>query len=120
MRIFDLHADVSEIMKMYPENETAVLKKDWVSKWNKGEILYTSAASFFAGDESWETMVKTVERVKKDIEDSHIPVITAPEDLNENSDSVVRNLPTVLGSQVVLGWFGMVLSWFGPSLTRGV
>ncbi|MEE1410577.1 MAG: membrane dipeptidase [Bulleidia sp.] len=88
MRIFDLHADVSEIMKMYPENETAVLKKDWVSKWNKGEILYTSAASFFAGDESWETMVKTVERVKKDIEDSHIPVITTPEDLNENSDSV--------------------------------
>ena len=88
MRIFDLHADVSEIMKLYSEEEKAVLQKDWVAKWNKGEILYTSAASFFAGEESWETMQKTVERVRQDIEDSHIPLILSASDLDENSDSV--------------------------------
>lgn len=88
MRIFDLHSDISCVMNMYPEDSKAVLRKDWVKKWDKGEIRYTAAASFFSGEQSWETMQKTVERVKKDIEDSHIHKILTPADLDENSMEV--------------------------------
>ena len=53
MRIFDLHADLAIAIRQYP-NETAVLKNHWDKRLEKGEIMYSAAASFFAGRESWQ------------------------------------------------------------------
>ena len=82
MKVFDLHADLAIAINKHPE-ETGVLKKYWHDKFKEGEVVYTSAASFFRGAESWEDMVNTVTRVKDDIEQSGAKRILSKEDLNE-------------------------------------
>ena len=49
MKIFDLHADLACAIEPY-ENETAVLRNRWAKDFEAGQIGYTAAASFFAGD----------------------------------------------------------------------
>ena len=82
MKVFDLHADLAIAIDKHPE-ENGVLKKYWHDKFQQGEVVYTSAASFFRGVESWEDMVNTVTRVKNDIEQSGAKRILSKEDLNE-------------------------------------
>lgn len=86
MRIFDLHADISEVLKR--DTEKGCLLKKWDEKWREGEILYTAAASFFAGPETWDEMVHTVTGVKEEIEESGYHKILTPGDLDENSKSL--------------------------------
>ncbi len=95
MKIFDLHADLSEALKVHPD-EDQVLNTYWVERFNAGEIRYTSAASFFAGDESWEFMQNLVTRVKNDIESSHAKRILTKEDLDENATEITY-LQTIEG-----------------------
>ena len=85
MKIFDLHADLACAIEPY-ENETAVLRNRWAKDFEAGQIGYTAAASFFAGDESWEEMVHTVNMVEKDLCDSGYQKITRVEDLDHSYD----------------------------------
>ena len=87
MRIFDLHADLAIAIRQYP-NETAVLKNHWDKRLEKGEIMYSAAASFFAGKESWQDMMDTVTMVRNDIIASgHKPMLSM-DDLDPDSDHV--------------------------------
>lgn len=85
MKIFDLHADLACAIEPY-ENETAVLRNHWAKDFEEGQIGYTAAASFFAGDESWEEMVHTVNMVEKDLCDSGYQKMTRVEDMDCSYD----------------------------------
>ncbi|MBR3363265.1 MAG: membrane dipeptidase [Solobacterium sp.] len=85
MKIFDLHADLAEAIRpAYKDGKRSVLRNDWHGRFKKGEIGWTSAASFFAGRESWEEMQETVRMVKEDILSSGYELILTKEDLKEN------------------------------------
>ena len=84
MKIFDLHADLAEAIRpAYKEGRRSVLRNDWHGRFKEGEIGWTSAASFFAGRESWEEMQETVRMVKEDILSSGYELILTKEDLKE-------------------------------------
>ena len=85
MRIFDLHADLAEAIRpAYKNGKRSVLRSDWHSRFAKGEIAWTSAASFFAGSESWEDMKECVRMVREDILSSGYSLILSKEDLTED------------------------------------
>lgn len=87
MKIFDLHADLAEAIKSgYEQGRTNVLRDDWSNRLTEGEITWTAAASFFAGDESWEEMVKVVTTLKSDIENAGFRTILTKEDLDEEQE----------------------------------
>lgn len=95
MKIFDLHADLAIAISRHP-GEEGVLKKYWHGRFEKGEIVYTSAASFFRGTESWQDMTDTVKMVRKDIEDSGAKLILTADDIDEEQQGTVY-LMTVEG-----------------------
>ncbi len=95
MKIFDLHADLSEALKAHPEEEK-VLDTYWKERLHEGEIRYTSAASFFAGSEDWAFMQNLVSRVKEDIVSSGAKRILSPEDLDMDAQELTY-LQTIEG-----------------------
>ncbi len=95
MKIFDLHADLSEALKAHPEEEK-VLDTYWKERLDEGEIRYTSAASFFAGSEDWAFMQNLVSRVKEDIVSSGAKRILSPEDLDMDAQELTY-LQTIEG-----------------------
>lgn len=87
MKIFDLHADLAEAIRPYRKNGSrSVLRSEWHERFLKGEITWTAAASFFAGEESWEVMKETVQMVKNDILSSGYSLILNKEDLCEEAE----------------------------------
>ena len=58
--VFDLHADISEVLKREYNGEFSVLKKNWIPLMKQGGLAYSAAASFFAGKESRQDMAETV------------------------------------------------------------
>ncbi len=81
--VFDLHADISEVLKREYNGEFSVLKKNWMPLMKQGGLAYSAAASFFAGKESWQEMAETVKKVRHDIEMSGAKLILNREDLKE-------------------------------------
>jgi membrane dipeptidase len=87
MKVFDLHADIACAIEDDAANgEKTVLRDHWKKRFSDGELTWSAAASFFAGKESWEDMVRTVKMVSDDIGASEFKKILSPEDLNENQD----------------------------------
>lgn len=84
--VFDLHADISEVMKREYNGSFSALEKNWMPLMKQGGIAYSSAASFFAGSESWEEMMKTVETVRHDIEMAKAHLILSADDLEKETD----------------------------------
>lgn len=84
--VFDLHADLSEVMKREYNGTYSVLKQNWFARLKQGGIAVSSAASFFAGSESWEEMVSTVKKVRHDIEMSEAHLILNKDDLKKETD----------------------------------
>ncbi|MCR5795035.1 MAG: membrane dipeptidase [Solobacterium sp.] len=87
MKVFDLHADLA--IAIGKGSADSVLKEQWHERFKQGEVVYTSAASFFRGDESWEDMQQTVRRVKKDIELSGAQRILDREDLKDDQKDII-------------------------------
>ena len=85
MKIFDLHADLACAFEQH-KSETAVLRNHWAKDFEQGQIGYTAAASFFAGDESCEEMVNTVNMVEKALSDGGYQKIMNVEDLDRSYD----------------------------------
>ena len=84
-KIFDLHADLAMAVSKYHEaGENSALKDHWQDKFTEGGITWTAAASFFSGEEDWDTMMKTVKMVSEDIEASGAKKILTADDLDEN------------------------------------
>ncbi|MDY6035361.1 MAG: membrane dipeptidase [Bulleidia sp.] len=85
MKIFDLHADLAEAIKpYYTDGKTSILKRDWQTCLQQGQIAYTSAASFFIGSESWQQMMDVVTKVKNDLLASGNKIIYTKDDLDDN------------------------------------
>lgn len=97
MKVFDLHADLAMTIRKYrDQGMTNVLGSIWKEKLEEGELYFTAAASFFRGEESWETMQDTVRMVQEDITGSGIKQILTKDDLDENDLSVTA-LMTIEG-----------------------
>lgn len=90
MKIFDLHADLAEAIRpSYRNGKRSVLRNEWHERLKTGEIGWTSAASFFAGEESWEEMQETVQMVKEDILSSGYSLILSADDLKEDPEETM-------------------------------
>lgn len=89
MRILDLHADLGmDILKKHQEGETDVLKNRHLDKLKSGEVMYTAAACFFEGSQSWEEMQEMVLLTREELQNSDVIWIKSPDDLDENSTKI--------------------------------
>ncbi|MCR5182956.1 MAG: membrane dipeptidase [Clostridia bacterium] len=85
INMFDLHADLALAIQGHQnEYDGAVLRNHWLPIWQKGGIGWTAAASYFGGEEDWETMKDTILLVRNDIKESGLKQILTPADLDEN------------------------------------
>lgn len=84
-KIFDLHADLAIALgRRYKAGERNIFPAHWHARFEEGGITYTSAASFFKGDESWKQMKDTVTMVKEEVEASGMKKILTADDIDEN------------------------------------
>ena len=86
-KIFDLHADLAEALSdPYAKGERNILTNDWQNRFDKGGITYTSAASFFSGEQSWKQMQDTVRMVKAEVEATGARKILTEDDIDEEQE----------------------------------
>lgn len=70
MRIFNLHDDIGEGIRLQKEqNQELNFRESHISRLKKGGIYYSSAACWFRGSESWEDMEAEITLTKQEIEE---------------------------------------------------
>lgn len=89
MRVLDLHADLGmDVLEKHHSGEDNVLTNHHIDKLKKGEVMYSAAACFFSGEQSWQDMQEMVEVTKKEMEESDITFIHSKEDFDEDNEKV--------------------------------
>ncbi len=85
MKIIDLHADIGNHLYQC-RNQANVLKQFHEYKLKKAEIVISSVACYFCGDESWNDMQKMISHAKEEINKSNIKLILSVDDCMKLED----------------------------------
>ena len=83
MKIFDLHADLGDdVFRQHRLGNKNILLNHHVDKLSKGEIMGVCMASYFAGEEDWQTMQDEIITLKNELnETSHFHQLLTGSDL---------------------------------------